>query len=177
MPDPVQPDAATLIDELVRQLAGHFDKNQPLNIVGIRTRGAILADRIVHRLRLLGFDKIDHGVIDVTLYRDDLSRLSARTPAGPTRLDLKLDNIPLLIIDDVLSTGRTMRAALDALADYGRPGATRVAVLVDRGGRELPIEAAFAAARVVLPATQTLALARDDDGGLRFALKSRAGPA
>ena len=155
-----------LIDELVRQLASHFDKTLRLNIVGIRTRGAILADRIVHRLRALGFDHIDHGVIDITLYRDDLSRLSTRTPAGPTMLEMTLDNTPLLIVDDVLSTGRTMRAALDALADFGRPSSTKLAVLVDRGGREVPIEADFAAHRFVdLPKDQRVTLQlRELDG-------------
>ena len=80
----------------------------------------------------------------------------------------------MLLVDDVLYTGRTLRAVLNELFDYGRPASVKLAVLVDRGGRELPIEADFAAARVTLPASQSLELARDDGGRLRFAVETRS---
>jgi pyrimidine operon attenuation protein/uracil phosphoribosyltransferase len=82
-------------------------------------------------------------VLDITLYRDDLSEIGPRPLVRPTRIDIDIDNKPLLLVDDVLFTGRSVRAALDALSDFGRPSRIRLAVLVDRGGRELPIQADF----------------------------------
>ena len=83
------------------------------------------------------------GVLDITLYRDDLSEIGPRPLVRPTQLDVDIDKTPLLLVDDVLFTGRSVRAGMDALSDFGRPGAIRLAVLVDRGGRELPIQPDF----------------------------------
>ena len=83
------------------------------------------------------------GVLDITLYRDDLSEIGPRPLVRPTRLEIAIDGTPILLVDDVLFTGRSARAALNALTDFGRPGAIRLAVLVDRGGRELPIQPDF----------------------------------
>ena len=134
---------ATLIDDLLRQIAAHYPRDAPLNVVGIRTRGAILADRLVARMRADGYARIGHGVLDIAMYRDDLGQRGPRPLVRTSRLDLDLDGTPLLLVDDVLSTGRSMRAGLDAISDLGRPGELRIAVLVDRGGRELPIQADF----------------------------------
>jgi aspartate carbamoyltransferase catalytic subunit len=136
-------DVASSFDHLVSQIASAFGCHEHINVVGIRTRGSILANRMVARLRQTGFTLVDHGVIDVTMYRDDIRRLGPRPVVGPTRLDLDVDGKPLLLVDDVLWTGRTMRAAMDAIADFGRPASLRVATLVDRGGREVPISADF----------------------------------
>jgi aspartate carbamoyltransferase catalytic subunit len=141
-------DVAAAVDQLFHQVTAAFAPDQPINVVGIRTRGSILANRIVARLRQTGYTLVDHGVIDVTLYRDDIARLGPRPLVGKTRLDLEIDGKPLLLVDDVLSTGRTLRAAMDAIADFGRPGSLKTAVLVDRGGRELPISADFAGLRL-----------------------------
>ena len=82
-------------------------------------------------------------MLDITLYRDDLSEIGPRPLVRPTQIDIDIDGMPLLLVDDVLFTGRIVRAALDALSDFGRPSAIRLAVLVDRGGRELPIQPDF----------------------------------
>ena len=137
-------DVGLAVDRLLEQIVIAFPADQPLNVVGIRTRGSILANRLVARLRQAGHVLVDHGVIDVTMYRDDIARLGPRPVVGKTRLDVELDGKPLLLVDDVLWTGRTLRAAMDAVADFGRPSALKTAVLVDRGGRELPIKADFA---------------------------------
>ncbi|HWB53108.1 MAG TPA: phosphoribosyltransferase family protein, partial [Tepidisphaeraceae bacterium] len=90
-----------------------------------------------------GFAQIGRGVLDITLYRDDLSEIGPNPMVRPTQLNIEIDNRPMLLVDDVLFTGRTVRAALNELADFGRPSLIRLAVLVDRGGRELPIQADF----------------------------------
>jgi pyrimidine operon attenuation protein/uracil phosphoribosyltransferase len=138
-----QAEVARLIAKLASSIAAAFSKSGPLHIVGIRTRGEILAQRLTGQLTELGFEKIGRGVLDITLYRDDLSEVGPRPLVRPTRLDIDLDGTPLVLVDDVLFTGRSVRAALDALADYGRPSVIRLAVLVDRGGRELPIQSDF----------------------------------
>lgn len=115
-----------------------------LVILGIPTRGVLLAKRIadiIHRIEPNG-GEIAVGTLDVTMYRDDLSRTRTRTPA-PTHLPGSIDGKTVVLVDDVLYSGRTIRSALDALSDHGRPKIVRLAVLVDRGHRELPIRADF----------------------------------
>jgi pyrimidine operon attenuation protein / uracil phosphoribosyltransferase len=129
------------IDELVDRIVAHFKSDSPLNIVGIRTRGETLAARIETILRQRGFSQIGRGALDITLYRDDLSEIGPRPLVKPTNLNMNIDGVPMLLVDDVLFTGRTVRAALHQLSDFGRPSVIRFAVLVDRGGRELPIHA------------------------------------
>ena len=136
-------DVRRTIETLVDRIAAAFSAASPLNIVGIRTRGEILAQRLAHALSQRGFRKIGRGVLDITLYRDDLSEIGPKPMVRPTEINIDINGDPLLLVDDVLFTGRSIRAALDALSDFGRPGAVRLAVLVDRGGRELPIQADF----------------------------------
>ena len=136
-------DVERITAHLGARVAAGFETDQPLNIVGIRTRGEILAERLSALLAERGFGQIGRGVLDITLYRDDLSEIGPRPLVRPTQLDIDIDSRPLLLVDDVLFTGRSIRAALDALSDFGRPSAIRLAVLVDRGGRELPIQPDF----------------------------------
>ncbi len=136
-------DVGRMVRSLASDIAGAFNPLQPLNIIGIRTRGETLAKRLTEELKTLGFQHIGPGVLDITLYRDDLSEVGPKPMVRPTQINLSIDAIPLLLVDDVLFTGRSIRAALDALSDFGRPAAIRLAVLVDRGGRELPIQADF----------------------------------
>jgi pyrimidine operon attenuation protein/uracil phosphoribosyltransferase len=147
----VQYDAAEvgrLIDELTNRLFAAFAPGSPLVVVGIRTRGETLAVRLTDALRQRGFSAIGRGVLDITLYRDDLSEIGPKPMVRPTKIDVDINAKPLLLVDDVVFTGRTVRAGLDALADFGRPSAIRLAVLVDRGGRELPIQPDFVALKL-----------------------------
>lgn len=114
-----------------------------LVFLGIPTRGTVLAERIQRLVDEIEPGTSSVGSLDITLYRDDLARTPTRAPA-PTRIpDEGIDDAIVVLVDDVLYSGRTVRAALDALADHGRPRAVRLAVLVDRGHRELPIRADF----------------------------------
>lgn len=136
-------DVRRFIESLASQIVAEFNPLKPLNVIGIRTRGETLAQRLTDELTNLGFQHIGRGVLDITLYRDDLSEVGPRPMVRPTQINIAIDGIPLLLVDDVLFTGRSIRAALDALSDFGRPSAIELAVLVDRGGRELPIQADF----------------------------------
>ena len=133
-------------------------------IVGIHSGGAWLAERLAADLDL----KERLGFIDVSFYRDDYARKGLHPDVKPTHIGFNVDGATILLVDDVLYTGRTTRAAINVLFDYGRPAAVMLAVLVDRGGRELPVQADYAAARVSLPESQSLALARGDDGKFSF---------
>ena len=137
-------------------------------LVGITSGGAWLAQRLQTDLALPGAC----GVISSAMHRDDFAQRGLGG-GGRTQLPFEINGAHLLVVDDVLYTGRTLRAVMNELFDYGRPASIKLAVLVDRGGRELPIQPDFAAARVSLPSTQSLALARTEDGSLRFALKTK----
>lgn len=117
------------------------DGTTDLIVVGIQRRGVQLADRIVRTIHEREHVAVPRGALDITLYRDDLQTVGPRPVVGPTDLPWNLDGKRVVIVDDVLYTGRTVRAALDELADFGRPSRVSLAVLVDRGGRELPIHA------------------------------------
>jgi pyrimidine operon attenuation protein / uracil phosphoribosyltransferase len=136
-------DVNRFIKKLAAEIKAEFSSTQPLNIIGVRTRGETLAQRLAAQLQKMGFAQIGRGVLDVTLYRDDLSEIGPKPLVRPTEIDINIDGQPLLLVDDVLFTGRSVRSALNALIDFGRPSAIRLAVLVDRGGRELPIQADY----------------------------------
>lgn len=138
-------------------------------LVGIWSGGAWLAERLQRDLGLAG----EAGVISSALHRDDYARRGMSAGADPTRLPFAIEGRHIVLIDDVLFTGRTIRAAVNELYDFGRPASVALAVLVDRGGRELPVAAAYAAAIVALPAAQRLSLVRDAEGGFTLALAAR----
>ena len=133
-------------------------------LVGIWSGGAWLAERLQKDLGLAG----EPGVISSSLHRDDFGSKGMSASADHTKLPFDVNGRPVLLIDDVLYTGRTTRAVINELFDFGRPASVTLAVLVDRGGRELPIEPAFSAARVTLAAAHKLRLARADDGRFSF---------
>ncbi len=130
-----------LASEIVEENQGAKD----LYIVGIRRRGVPLAERIAEKIAELEGEKPLHGIIDITLYRDDLSTVGANPIVNRTELDADIENKKIILVDDVLYTGRTIRAALDQLMDFGRPNRVQLAVLIDRGKehRELPIQADY----------------------------------
>ena len=154
---------AALRDGVRRLLAERADAH----LVGIWSGGAWLAARLQSDLQREG----EAGVITSTLHRDDFAERGLAADGGATRLPFPIDGAHILLIDDVLYTGRTIRAAVNELYDFGRPASVTLAVLVDRGGRELPVEPAFAAARVTLAPAQRLSLARADDGRFDFAVE------
>jgi pyrimidine operon attenuation protein/uracil phosphoribosyltransferase len=163
----LQLDAEALYAEL---LAGVRRLLAPESVlVGIWSGGAWLAERLQRDLGRPGAA----GVISSTLHRDDFGSRGMAARSDATKLPFAIEGAHVLLIDDVVYTGRTIRAVINELYDFGRPASVRLAVLVDRGGRELPIEPAFAAARVVLPATQKLTLARDADGRFSFSVREQ----
>ncbi|TMG98800.1 MAG: bifunctional pyr operon transcriptional regulator/uracil phosphoribosyltransferase PyrR [Betaproteobacteria bacterium] len=157
-------DAEALYAELRRGVNALLQPDTVL--VGIWSGGAWLAERLHADLQRPG----QPGVISSTLHRDDFSERGMSSSAGTTHLPFEIDGRDILLIDDVLYTGRTIRAVINELYDFGRPARVSLAVLVDRGGRQLPIEAAFAAAKVALPATQRLSLARNEAGRFAFSV-------
>jgi len=125
-----------MADEIVELNEG----TDNLILVGIQRRGVQLAARLASGIQQRENVEVPQGALDITLYRDDLQTVGPRPVVGPTHLPWSIDGKVVVIVDDVLYTGRTVRAALDELADFGRPARIALAVLVDRGGRELPIQ-------------------------------------
>jgi len=158
-------DAEALYGELLAAVRALVQPGSAL--VGIWSGGAWLAERLHRDLQLAG----EHGVISSALHRDDFSSRGLAASADPTRLPFEVEGRHIVLVDDVLYTGRTIRAAINELYDFGRPASVTLVVLVDRGGRELPICAACSAARVTLPAGQRLRLARAADGRFSFEIR------
>lgn len=160
----LQLDAEALYAEFKRGVQGLLQPGSVL--VGIWTGGAWLAERLQRDLA----PGEPAGVISSTLHRDDFHARGLAAGTGPTQLPFAIDGRHIVLVDDVLYTGRTIRAVVNELFDFGRPASVTLAVLVDRGGRELPIGAAFSAARITLPPAQRLSLAREEDGRFSFAV-------
>lgn len=163
-------DAEALYAALLQQVrAGLAGASEPA-IVGIHSGGAWLAERLARDLGLgarLGF-------IDVSFYRDDFKKKGLHPDVKPTQIGFDVDGATILLVDDVLYTGRTTRAAVNELFDYGRPARIMLAALVDRGGRQLPVAADFVAATVSLAAGQALVLQRGADAALTLSIESDA---
>lgn len=123
-----------------------IEKNKGIEnviLVGIKTRGVPLANRLAEKIEIIEKSKVNVGMLDITLYRDDLSKLDENPILNDTKIDFDLSEKTVVLVDDVLYTGRTVRAAMDAIMDIGRPKSIQLAVLIDRGHRELPIRADF----------------------------------
>jgi len=114
-----------------------------LALIGIRTRGVVLAQRIQKAVKDIKGVDVPMGILDITLYRDDLTLVGTKPVVRQTSIDFDINDMKIILVDDVFFTGRTIRAALDALVDFGRPAIIQLAVLIDRGHRELPIRADF----------------------------------
>ena len=160
-------DAEALYTDLLSGVRGLMDAEAVL--VGIWRGGAWLAERLQRDLQRSG----ECGVISSALHRDDFGSRGMSASADHTRLPFDVNGKPIVLIDDVLYTGRTIRAVINELYDFGRPARVTLAVLVDRGGRELPIAAAVSAARITLPHGQRLSLARDEAGRFTFEIEER----
>ena len=158
-------DKAKILDKeavsraLVRIAHEIIEKNkgtQLLSIIGIRNRGAYLAKRLADIIAGIEQVKVPVGVLDITLYRDDLTLVAARPIVHKTEIDFDIADKIIILVDDVLYTGRTIRAAMDALIDFGRPQSIQLAVLVDRGHRELPIRADYVGKNVPTSVNETI---------------------
>ncbi len=139
-------DNETMRRALLRIAHEILEKNKGIEnlcMVGIRTRGAILAERLKTFIQQIEGKKISVGILDITLYRDDLTLVATQPVVRETQIDFDITDKKIILVDDVLFTGRTIRAALDALIDFGRPANIQLAVLIDRGHREFPIRADY----------------------------------
>ena len=141
---------------------------EPVHLVGIASGGVWLAERLQQDLKLAG--KI--GILSSAMHRDDFAKRGLAS-SSQTQLPFDVNGAHLVVVDDVLFTGRTLRAVINELFDYGRPASVKLVVLVDRGGRELPVQPDLAIARVALPASQSLALIRADDGQFAFQVQDK----
>jgi pyrimidine operon attenuation protein/uracil phosphoribosyltransferase len=139
--------SATEIDRTLQRVAHEIVERsggtQNLALIGVRRRGVPLASRIAHAMREIDRVEVPVGTLDITLYRDDLSKVAAHPVIQSSDINFSVDDKDLILVDDVLYTGRTARAAMNALFDLGRPRSLRLCVLIDRGHREMPIEASF----------------------------------
>jgi pyrimidine operon attenuation protein/uracil phosphoribosyltransferase len=160
------PDPERLVQEMAESMRGRLAKDAAL--VGIYTGGAWVAERL-NRVLAPGAPL---GLLAVTLHRDDFGRIGLHRESRRSQIPFPVDGREIVLVDDVLHTGRTIRAALNELFDFGRPRAVRLAVLADRGGRELPVAADFLGAKVDVGADEDLVLS-NDNGRLRFAAVKR----
>jgi len=153
-----------------RILASHRGRS-PVAMIGVRSRGDVLARRLSNILHSKGLEITRHGVLDITLYRDDLDQVGRQARVRATEIDFDVTDCVIILVDDVIFTGRTARAALDALIDLGRPKAIRLAVLADRGGRELPIQPDFVGLKLPDANTHVQVELKETDGEDRIVLR------
>ena len=165
---PTIPDAEALYEKLLRELKSQVGATTAM--VGIHTGGVWLAERLHAALGL----STPLGTLDAALYRDDYHKQGLAKDPKRSQIPFEVEGRDLLLVDDVLYTGRSVRAALNELFDYGRPASVALVVLVDRGGRQLPIDAQFCGARLEIPAEQRLRLKRAPDGRLRLEIERAA---
>ncbi|MBK5259829.1 MAG: bifunctional pyr operon transcriptional regulator/uracil phosphoribosyltransferase PyrR [Thermoanaerobaculia bacterium] len=138
---------------------------EDLLIIGIRSRGVPIGERITREIEAMEKHAVPFGILDITLYRDDLTTIAPQPVVKPTKLPEPIDDKIVVLVDDVLYTGRTVRAALDALIDFGRPKAVQLAVLIDRGHRELPIHADVIGKTVPTDANEVIKVKLEETDG------------
>jgi pyrimidine operon attenuation protein/uracil phosphoribosyltransferase len=136
------------LDRMTDEIVAALPDDCPIGVIGIRRRGDDLARRLMARLDARGVSGVEFGTLDITMYRDDLAEIGPNAIVRTTEIPFDVEGHFLVLVDDVIHSGRSIRAALAAIIDLGRPRAIRLAVLVDRGGRELPIQPDFVGVRV-----------------------------
>jgi len=162
------------IERLGHEIIEKTGEAQDLALIGIRRRGVPLAQRLAKTIRAATSAEIPIGILDITLYRDDLSLVAAHPVVQSTDIPFSVDGRDLILVDDVLYTGRTTRAAMNGLFDLGRPRRVLLCVLVDRGHRELPIEAAYVGRRVETAANEVIEVhMKEIDGDERVLIMER----
>ena len=159
---PVLPDPEALCATLIHQLKPQVTADTAL--VGIHTGGVWLAERLHAALGIA----LPLGLLDISFYRDDFDKAGLHPQIKPTKIPFEVGGRHIVLVDDVLYTGRTVRGAMNELFDYGRPASISLAVLIDRGGRELPVAAQYVGARLEIPPGRMLVLDRDETGKLRL---------
>lgn len=160
-PDQIRRAVTRIAHEILERNKGVED----VCLVGIRTRGVVLAQRLKEAIEEIEKKPIESGILDINLYRDDLTLIAHQPVVRATEIDFDITDKIVVLVDDVLFTGRTIRAALDALVDLGRPSCIQLAVLVDRGHRELPIRADFVGKNVPTALTQAVRVKfKENDG-------------
>ena len=159
------PDAEALCARLVGELKAHIKPSTAM--IGLYTGGAWLAERLHPQLGI----GTPLGLMDIAFYRDDYHKQGLHHDPKRTRIGFEVEGRDLLLVDDVLYTGRTVRAAMNELFDYGRPASIALVVLADRGGRQLPIYAQFCGAKVDVPDAHRLRMKRGEDGRLRLEIE------
>ena len=170
--------SATEIDRTLQRLAHEIaERSAPmadLALIGVRRRGVPLAQRLARSIRSFASVDVPVGTLDITLYRDDLSTVAPQPVVQSTEIPFPVDDRDLVVVDDVLYTGRTIRAAMNGLFDLGRPRRIRLCVLIDRGHRELPVEASFVGRNVQTSDTEIIEVRlKEIDGEERVMLVDR----
>jgi pyrimidine operon attenuation protein / uracil phosphoribosyltransferase len=161
-------DAETIYRHLAQRARETF-VGEKLKLVGVHTGGVWLAERLKRDLGIA--DPV--GILDVSFYRDDFDQSGLKPDVRPSQIAFDVAGSHILLVDDVLNTGRTVRAAMNEIFDYGRPAKVDLAVLIDRGGRELPVAAGIVGATIELPPDVAVVLVRDDDGRLHLTMEKR----
>ncbi len=164
------PDAEILLKSLAKKIRS--DGGKDFVLVGIYTGGVWLAERLHQELGITQ----PLGTLDVSFYRDDFDKIGLHSQVKPSEISFEVEGAHIILVDDVLHTGRTIRAAVNELFDYGRPASISLATLVDRGGRELPIAAQFTGIALELPADKMLELKREESGKLSLNLYDKSLP-
>jgi len=162
------------LQRMAHEIAEKTGGAKDLALIGVRRRGVPLSERLAKAIRTFAHVEVPVGILDITLYRDDLSTVGAQPVVQSTDIEFGVDNRDLVIVDDVLYTGRTIRAAMNGLFDLGRPRRIRLCVLIDRGHRELPIEASFIGKTIQTSDTEIVEVRlREIDGEERVMLVDR----
>jgi len=161
-------DKDTLNRSIIRIAHEILEKNKGISnlcLIGIRNRGVYLAQRLAKNIKNIEGENVPVGILDITLYRDDLTLISSQPVVHKTEIDFDINDKTIVLVDDVLYTGRTVRAALDALIDFGRPKIIQLAVLVDRGHRELPVRADFVGKNIPTAKNETIEVRLEETDG------------
>lgn len=153
-----------VINRLAYELIEKEKDLKNVAFIGIRSRGDIIAERLQKVIKESDGTNVDMGILDITFYRDDLNRKSQMPEVKETSIDFDIEDREIIIVDDVLFTGRTIRAALDAVFDYGRPARIKLLVLLDRGGRELPIAPDYVGIEIKTKANDVISVRLDERG-------------
>lgn len=161
-------DAEKIYQQLAQRARETF-VGEKLKLVGVHTGGVWLAERLKRDLGIA--DPV--GILDVSFYRDDFDQSGLKPAVRPSQIAFDVAGSHILLVDDVLNSGRTVRAAMNEIFDYGRPAKVDLAVLIDRGGRELPVAASIVGATIELPPDVAVVLVRDDDGRLHLTMEQR----